>query len=144
MSRSSTSPPIRLPSVSIRRSESDASSSRPPRIRTSSAYPRSEVSGVRSSCEASARKRRIRCSDSYRAVYSVSTAPSMVFTASASCPTSVRGSPAGTRFSSPRPSGPSSAATVRAVRVTRLLDAIDLASDQGRRVAVHNRRIHDD
>ena len=63
-SRSSTSTPIRSASASIRAIASARSSGRSaaPR-RNSSANPRTDVSGVRSSCEASATNRRSRCSD---------------------------------------------------------------------------------
>lgn len=58
-------------------------------FRSSSAYPRMEVSGVRSSCEASARKLRSRSSDRARSANAVSIWVSMPFSARPSRPTSL-------------------------------------------------------
>ena len=85
-------------SSSIRRIDFSRSSrrSRAPR-RNSSAYPRIDVRGVRSSCEASARNRRSRSSDALRSANATSICASIAFSATPSCPTSVRSSSWGTR-----------------------------------------------
>ncbi len=80
------------------------SASLPPFCRYSSAKPRIDVSGVRSSWLASATNRRIRASEeradsseSRRSSNAVSIWPSITFNAWARPPTSVRGSASGTR-----------------------------------------------
>ena len=90
--------PMRADSSSIRRIDLARSSWRrfAPR-RNSSAYPRIDVRGVRSSCEASARKRRRRSSDALRSAKACSIWASIAFRATPRRPTSVRGSSFGTR-----------------------------------------------
>ena len=99
-SRSSTRPVIRAASDSMRPSACRVSgpiSSRPRRV--SSAYPRMEASGVRSSWLASATNCRTRVSLSCRALSAEPTCPSIRLSAAPTCPTSVResASAAGTR-----------------------------------------------
>ena len=104
VSRSSTRPPIRIASFSIRlivRLTSASSDSAP--IRYSSAKPRMPTSGVRSSWLASATKRRIRASDSARAAKADSIRASMTLSAVDSRPASVRGEACGIRCDSGRP-----------------------------------------
>ena len=98
-SRSSTSTPIRSASDSIRAMIIARSSGRSdaPR-RYSSAYPRTEVSGVRSSCPASATKRRSRLSDARRSSKARSICASIAFSDALRRPTSVPGSPTSTRW----------------------------------------------
>ena len=90
--------------------------------RDSSAYPRIEASGVRSSWLASATNWRTRVSLSCRAVSAAETCPSIRLSAAPTWPTSVRGSvsASGTRSDSstvPRSSG--SSETLVAVAATR-------------------------
>ena len=83
--------PHALDSSSIRRMASAVSaSSRVAPIRNSSAYPRIDASGVRSSCEASARNCRSRSSLALRWAKACSRRSSIAFSASPSRPTSVR------------------------------------------------------
>ena len=103
--RSSTSSPIRAPSDSIRSiNRRTSSSDRTAPCRYSSAKPRMEVSGVRSSWLASATKRRMRfsdpracSSDACWARNAASMRDSILFSEVDSRPTSVRSLPSGTR-----------------------------------------------
>ena len=84
----------------------------PPR-RYSSAKPWIEVSGVRSSCEASARNWRSRCSEAVRAAISCSMRTSMVFSAAPSRPDSVCGSASSTRRDRSPPAISAAACSIR-------------------------------
>ena len=79
------SPSMRLIAFSV------PAASRAAPIRNSSAYPRIEASGVRSSCDASARKRRRRSSLAWRSAKACSRRPSIALSAIPSRPTSVFG-----------------------------------------------------
>ena len=97
-SRSSTSEPIRLDSFSIRPISSFVFSSPVTAPwRWSSAKPRIAVIGVRSSCEASATKRRNLLSLSKRAAKDSSIRPNIVFSVPTKRPTSVFGFTSGRR-----------------------------------------------
>ena len=90
--------PMRLASLSIRPiavATSSGVDSAP--CRYSSENPRMVTSGVRSSCEASAAKRRIRASDAIRAAKAVSMCASMALSELPSRPTSVLGFSISTR-----------------------------------------------
>jgi hypothetical protein len=90
--------PIRSASASIRDIEFARSSGRSPAPRrNSSAYPRIDVSGVRSSCDASATKRRSRASDARRSSNAASIWASIAFNDVPSFPISVRSSAGSTR-----------------------------------------------
>ena len=90
---------MRAASSSIRRMAcSSCSGSLAAPRRNSSAYPRIEVSGVRSSCDASAAKRRSCRSDAVRSANAASIWASMALRAVASRPTSVPSLACGTRL----------------------------------------------
>ena len=97
-SRSLTSSRIRPTSLSMRpiASSSSGPGGVPPR-RYSSANPCIDVNGVRSSCDASARNCRRRCSDAVRACTAASTRLSIALRAEPSRPGSVCGSTSVTR-----------------------------------------------
>ena len=93
--RAGSSAPTRARIPPIARARSSGRSSAP--RAKSSAYARTAASGVRSSCDASATKRRSLRSDASFALKALSIWPSIAFSASPSRPTSVRSSARSTR-----------------------------------------------